>query len=131
MFRHIHIGMRVADVGKSTKFYTELLNCKLVKNVVTPNAKCTFLSSGDTLIELVGKDGGTPPASEQMHLAFFTDDIFASVKRLLEYGVKLEEEGYPFSKDNPRQIGENSYILFFRGPGGELIEICQNAGTGN
>lgn len=130
MFKHVHIGIRVTDTDRSVKFYTEVMGCTQVSDVVTPNARCTFLSAGDTLIELVNKGGAAPRASEQLHLAFLTDNINASIDALLAHGVAFEEDAYPFSLDKPKQIGENSYILFFRGPDGELIEICQNAGTG-
>lgn len=130
MLEHVHIGIRVRDIGKSAKFYSELLGCTMVSSVVTPNAKCTFLSAGNTLLELVSKEGKVPEASEQVHLAFSTDDILASIENLRAHGVEFKEDGYPFSLDKPKQIGVNAFIFFFRGPDGELIEICQNAGTG-
>lgn len=130
MFKHVHVGIRVTNTDRSVKFYTEVMRCSLISDVVTPNARCTFLSAGDTLIELVNKGGVAPCASEQVHLAFLTDDISASINNLSAHGVEFKEGAYPFSLDKPKQIGDNSYIFFFRGPDGELIEVCQNAGTG-
>jgi len=130
MLKHVHIGIRISDIEKSAKFYTELMGCTVVSSVVTPNAKCTFISAGGTLIELVSREGDVPAASEQVHIAFYTDDIYASIEKIRAYGVEFKEDSYPFSLDKPKQIGDNSYIFFFRGPDGELIEICQNAGTG-
>lgn len=130
MLKHVHIGIRVKDMKDAVDFYTKVMGLSVVSTVVTPNATCTFLSAGDTLIELVYKEDAVPVASEQVHLAFCTEDIFAEVARLKKSGLSFTENSYPFSLDSPKKIGDNSYIFFFRSPNGELIEICQNAGTG-
>lgn len=129
MLEPVHIGIRVSDIERSVAFYTKVFNAKAVKRTQTPNALCTFMRVGEMLIELVKREGDTPLPSEQCHIAFVTDNIFKEVETLKEKGLVFAENSYPFSKDIPKQIGENSYIFFFRGPDGELFEICQNAGT--
>lgn len=129
MLEHVHIGIRVSDMERSINFYKNIFGLEVLKSTQTPNAQCTFLGMGKTLIELVKREGDVPTASEQCHLAFITEDIFREIKVLKEKGLVFYEDAYPFSKDEPKKIGDDSYIFFFRGPDRELFEICQNAGN--
>lgn len=129
MLEPVHIGIRVSDMNNSIDFYANVLGAEVVKYIQTPNALCTFLRMGERLIELVKRDGDTPQASEQCHVAFLTNDILREIQTLKEKGLVFSENTYPFSGDIPKEIGENAYIFFFRGPDGELFEICQNAGN--
>ncbi|MCF4114571.1 MULTISPECIES: VOC family protein [Dethiosulfovibrio] len=118
--RSAHIGIRVSDLERSLSFYVDKLGCRLSHRIDTPTSRLAFITAGDTTFELVEK----APMTEHngaIHLAFVVEDMDETVKKLEESGVHLDKnEVIPFQEGK---------ILFFQGPDGETLELCQDVGT--
>lgn len=115
-----HIGIKVSDLERSLDFYTSGLGCKLSHRMDLEGLKIAFVTAGSTTFELVQKD---EPFCHNgsIHLAFSVDDISETVKDLASRGIDL-------SGSSPRSF-QGGAILFFHGPDGETLELCQGVGT--
>jgi lactoylglutathione lyase len=116
-----HIGLEVADLDKSVKFYTEVLGMKLMSKEEMPDLKIAFLQIGNSQMEILcrtktpegyGKDGAFA------HLAFTVDDIDAAVDRLRANDVTC-------TFDAPQTVLGGCRIFFFKGPDNETLELFQ------
>ena len=59
-----HVNLRVQDVERATRFYTEVLGLKLVRRDVDGEGRATFVSvkTGAQIIDLMPKPDLQPPA---------------------------------------------------------------------
>jgi len=116
-----HFSIPVSDVDRSTKFYTEVVGCKLLSQL--PNKKITFLDAGGVCLLLIKRPApiqkGEPEMSDGVHHAFMVDaNAYESAKAaLLSKGVEIffEEDRQGGTIDGPR--------FYFRDPDGTALEI--------
>ena len=117
-----HFSIPVSDVDNSTKFYTEVVGCKLLSQL--PNQKITFLDAGGGVCLLLIKKqapviAGALEKSDGVHHAFMIDaaEYQAAVDGLRKKGVDVffEEDRRGGTIDGPR--------FYFRDPDGTPLEI--------
>lgn len=120
----LHTMIRIKDVEKSLKFYEELLEMKLRKEMRLEDATLYFLSDkeGYTEIELTHNDE-TPPNGYEVgtgfgHFAFEVESMDAFTKKLHDFGCEYFYEPFNLS-------GYNFKIAFIKDPDGYEIELIE------
>lgn len=126
--RYLHTMLRVGDLDRSVKFYTELFGMTELRRRDVPDGKYTlsFLGYGDesdhTVLELTYNYGverydlGTAFG----HLAIGMPDVYAACDRLRASGAKITRE------PGPVKFG-TTVIAFVEDPDGYKIELIQRA----
>jgi lactoylglutathione lyase len=115
--------MRVNDIERSVKFYTEALGLSASRRHTSPRgAQLVFLTTpnSDEEIELCQMPAGAAPVQVQpdlMHLAFEVDDLEA-------FAAAAKKKGYALS-DGPTKTGSGSVIAFLDAPEGYEVELIQ------
>ena len=125
----LHTMIRVGDLERSVKFYTELLGMKELRRRDIPDGKYTLAfvgygreESGAGVIELTYNYGvqkyelGTGFG----HLAVGMPDIYAACEKLRAAGAKITRE------PGPVKFG-TTIIAFVEDPDGYKIELIQRA----
>jgi lactoylglutathione lyase len=114
-----HIGLRVRDLDRSRKFYESVLGFRQARTVEMGETRLAFLEAEGTTIELVEKTKSPYPegVAASMHLAFEVADVASEIQRLQGMDISLE------GKDPVAFQG--GFIFFFKGPDGEVLELCQ------
>ncbi len=127
-YRYLHTMLRVGDLDRSVKFYTELFGMKELRRRDVPDGKYTlsFLGYGDeathTLLELTYNYGvdkydiGTGFG----HLAIGVPDVAGTCEKLRAAGAKITRE------PGPVKFG-TTIIAFVEDPDGYKIELIQRA----
>ncbi len=112
-----HIGVYVANLEKSIKFYEEIFGFKVVDRFMSGEAKIATLDIGGGLLELVQRPGspGTPPVGNWSHLALYEPDFDKRVT-LLD-SKKIEKRLITQANGNR--------LCFFNDPDGHTIEIME------
>lgn len=125
--RILHTMLRVTDLERSIKFYTEVLGMRLLRTSENPQYKYTlaFLGYGDesetAVLELTYNWGvdfyelGTAYG----HIAIGVDDIYATVDAVRNAGGKVTREAGPV-------LGGTTVIAFVEDPDGYKIEFIAN-----
>lgn len=124
--RFLHTMIRVGNLEKSIKFYTENFGMKLIRQKDYPGGKFTlaFIGYGDeesnTVIELthnwetesydIGNGFG--------HFALGVEDIYAVCDKLREDGVTITREPGPMKHGT-------TVIAFVKDPDGYSIELIE------
>jgi lactoylglutathione lyase len=128
MSRFLHTMLRVGDLERSVKFYTEGFGMKEIRRTDVPDGKYTlaFVGYGDeehhTVIELTYNYGvdrydvGTAFG----HLAVGVPDVYATTETLRKFGAKVTRE------PGPVKFG-TTVIAFVEDPDGYKIELVQRA----
>lgn len=117
--------MRVNDVEKTVKFYTEALGLELARRTVSPRgAQLVFLRTpgSEEEIELCQMPEGAEPVQVQadlMHLAFEVENMEA-------FAAELTRKGFALS-DGPTKTSSGSVIAFIDAPEGYEVELIQNS----
>lgn len=117
-----HVGIRVRNIDISKAFYTEVLGGELVEEVHSPDTQLAFIRCGGTTLELIRKPVyDFVPNGVVQHIAFTVENLDAEVARLQRAGVQFLSAGpIPF---------RGGFIIFFIGPDGERLELCQKEMT--
>ncbi len=127
-YRYLHTMLRVGDLDRSVKFYTELFGMKELRRRDVPDGKYTlsFLGYGDeadhTLLELTYNYGidkydiGTAFG----HLAIGMPDVAGTCDKLRAAGARITRE------PGPVKFG-TTVIAFVEDPDGYKIELVQRA----
>ncbi|MCF8067060.1 MAG: lactoylglutathione lyase [Desulfobacterales bacterium] len=122
--RILHTMIRVGDLDRSIKFYTEVLEMKLLRKKDYPDGKFTlaFLGYGDesktTAIELTYNwsvnqyDIGTAFG----HIALEVDDVYKATKEIKSRGGKIIRDAGPMNAGT-------TIIAFVEDPDGYQIEL--------
>jgi catechol 2,3-dioxygenase len=117
-----HIVLNVADVERSTKFYTEVMGLKVsdvYTDEIAPGGMVFFRFNGDHHgIAVVGSMPGESPAIELNHVAFEVatlDEVFIAREHLKKHKVKIDFEG--------RRRAGAQIAVEFRDPDGHRLEI--------
>ena len=125
--RILHTMLRVGDLERSIKFYTEVLGMKLLRTSENAEYKYTlaFVGYGDesenAVIELTYNWGvdkydlGTAYG----HIALGVDDIYATIEAIRAAGGKITREPGPV-------LGGKTVIAFAEDPDGYNIEFIAN-----
>lgn len=122
--KFLHTMIRVKDIEKSLKFYTEVLDMKLDHKKRLEDCWLYFLSDEENTcqIELTYNDE-TPANGYELgsgfgHLAF-------SVDSLSEFTQKIEKLGYEYLYEPFDLNGKGSMIAFIKDPDGYEIELIE------
>ena len=122
--RLLHTMIRVGNLDKSIKFYTDILNMKLLRQKDYPDGRFTlaFVGYGDeksnSAIELTHNwdtesyDLGTGFG----HLAVEVDDVYRAVDKIRQQGGKILREAGPMNAGT-------TIIAFVEDPDGYQIEL--------
>ncbi len=118
----LHTMIRVKDIEKSLKFYTELMEMSLAKKKRLEDCELYFLTDGTTELELTYNDE-TPETGYELgngfgHLAF-------AVESLAEFTEKLRKYGYEYLYEPFDLNGKGSKIAFIKDPDGYEIELIE------
>ena len=125
--RILHTMLRVGDLERSIKFYTEVLGMKLLRTSENAEYKYTlaFVGYGDesenAVIELTYNWGvdkydlGTANG----HIALGVDDIYTTIEAIRAAGGKITREPGPV-------LGGKTVIAFAEDPDGYKIEFIAN-----
>ena len=125
-----HIGIAVANLDESLKFYTDILGMELhgTETVAEQKVRVAFLPVGDTEVELLESTDPEGPIAKFIeakgqgiqHLAFSVPDIEAALAELKAKGVRLIDE-------KPRYGAGGAKIAFLhpKATNGVLIELSQ------
>lgn len=112
-----HIGIKVLDLEKSKKFYTEVLGCKIMHVYESPTSTLVFLDAHGVAIELIySQKNKARQIGPVEHLAFKVANLAEKIAELKKLGIELDTE--------PLNIGD-AKIAFFRGPNNERIEFME------
>ncbi|MCW9046460.1 MAG: lactoylglutathione lyase [Gammaproteobacteria bacterium] len=124
--RILHTMLRVGNLEKSVKFYTEIFNMQLLRQKDYPDGRFTlaFLGYGDeasnSAIELTHNwdtnsyDLGTGYG----HIALEVDDVYAAVESIKRQGGKILREAGPMNAGT-------TIIAFVEDPDGYQIELLE------
>jgi lactoylglutathione lyase len=130
--RLLHTMIRVGDLDRSIKFYTELLGMKVLRRQDFPEGRFTlafvgYTSEADgTVVELTHNwdtssyDRGTGFG----HLAVEVDDAYAACERIKAQGGTVTREAGPMKHGT-------TVIAFVADPDGYQIEFVQKNGQDN
>jgi len=124
--RMLHTMLRVGDLQRSIKFYTEVLGMKLLRTSDYPDGEFTLAFVGygneydNTVLELTynyGKES-YEMGSAFGHLAIEVDDIYAECEAVKVKGGKVVREAGPMKSGT-------LVIAFVEDPDGYKIEFIQ------
>jgi lactoylglutathione lyase len=126
MMRMLHTMIRVGNLDRSIKFYTEVLGMKLLRRKDYPDGKFTlaFVGYGDesdhTVLELTHN---WDTASYELgsgfgHIAVEVDDAYAACEEVKKLGGKVTREAGPMKHGT-------TVIAFVEDPDGYKIEFIQ------
>ncbi|MBT4109342.1 MAG: lactoylglutathione lyase [Pelagibacterales bacterium] len=126
-FKFLHTMIRVMDLDKSIKFYTNFFNMKLIRKNDFPGGKFSlaFLGYGseenNTVLELThnwDQDINYDKGNAWGHIALGVKDIYALCNSLENNGVKITR------KPGPMMHG-TTVIAFIQDPDGYSIELIE------
>ena len=122
--RMLHTMLRVGDLDRSIKFYTEVLGMKLLRRKDYPDGKFTlaFVGYGDesehTVIELTYNwdTDQYDLGSGFGHIALEVDDVYEAADAIKKRGGKILREAGPMNAGT-------TIIAFVADPDGYPIEL--------
>jgi glyoxylase I family protein len=126
-----HVGLVVADLGRSRRFYADALGLEEVPRPSNFTFDGAWFRFRGTEIHLLSDAHATAGAGQPdpgagaergmtHHLAFEVDDLDGACARLAENGVGLE--------GGPMPRGDGYEQVFFRDPDGHVLELFQWTG---
>ena len=124
-FRMMHTMIRVFDLDRSIKFYTELLGMQLLRKEEFPGGKFTLAFVGygpeanNTVVELTYNWDQAAPyeiGTGFGHLALGVNDIYAVCSELEKHGASIPRPPGPMKHGT-------THIAFIEDPDGYKIEL--------
>ncbi len=116
--------IRITDIEKSLKFYTEILDMKLSHVIDIADAKLHFLrdSSGCCEIELTYNkeqpENGYEMGNQFGHLAFATESMVSFTEKIKQHEIDYYIKPFDVTPKGPT-------IAFVKDPDGYLIELIE------
>lgn len=125
--KFLHAMVRVKDIKKSLKFYTELFDLELAKEMRLDDCSLYFLSDKDgyTQIELTYNDE-TPKNGYEIGTGF--GHFAFGVESMDEFTKKLNNLGYEYLYEPYKLSAIGSTISFVKDPDGYEIELIEKKG---
>ena len=125
--RLLHTMLRVGDLERSIKFYTEVLGMRVLRRSENPEYKYSLAFVGyddedkSAVIELTYNWGVSQYdlGSAFGHIAIGVDDIYATCEAVKAAGGKVTREPGPVK-------GGTTVIAFIEDPDGYKIEFIEN-----
>jgi lactoylglutathione lyase len=122
--RFLHTMLRVGDLDRSIKFYTEVLGMKLLRQKDYPDGRFTlaFIGYGDesenTVIELTHNwdTNSYDLGSGYGHIALEVDDVYQATEEIRKRGAKILRDAGPMNAGS-------TIIAFVEDPDGYPIEL--------
>lgn len=122
--RFLHTMLRVGNLDRSIKFYTEVLDMKLLRQKEYPDGEFTlaFLGYGDesesTVLELTYNWGTSEydPGNAYGHIALEVPDVYEACAKMKAAGGKVIREAGPMNAGS-------TIIAFLEDPDGYQIEL--------
>lgn len=117
-----HIVLQVADVERSIKFYTEVLNFRVSDRQETGGAFLTGIGDHHT-IGLFPSAGANAekPAEDAVRLNHFALQV-GSIEELFDIRAYLQERGVPINFQGRRRLGGHTSVEFLD-PDGFHVEL--------
>ena len=127
--RILHTMLRVGDLDRSIKFYTEVLGMRLLRRKDYPDGKFTlaFIGYGDeaenTVIELTYNwdTDSYDLGSGYGHIALEVDDVYQATEDIRQRGGKIMRDAGPMNAGT-------TIIAFVEDPDGYPIELIGRKG---
>ena len=127
--RILHTMLRVGDLDRSIKFYTEVLGMRLLRRKDYPDGKFTlaFIGYGDeaenTVIELTYNwdTDSYDLGSGYGHIALEVDDVYQATEEIRQRGGKIIRDAGPMNAGT-------TIIAFVEDPDGYPIELIGSKG---
>jgi len=127
--RILHTMIRVIDLEKSIKFYTDILGMKLLRKKDYPDGKFTLAFVGyndestDAVIELTHNwDTKEYKMGDAFgHIAIEVDDVYQACKEMKNSGGKIIRDAGPMNAGT-------TIIAFVEDPDGYQIELIGKKG---
>ena len=124
--RMLHTMLRVGDMPRSVKFYTEVMGMQLLRTTDRPDQKYSLAfvgygSEDDASVLELTYNYGTDKydmGTAFGHIAIAVDDCYASCERIRAAGGNITREAGPVK-------GGNTVIAFVTDPDGYKIELIQ------
>lgn len=116
-----HIGLRVQDMDKTLRFYTEGLGGTVTHQFPMSDGRLIYLIDlgENAVVELIPAGGSEAEANARwMHIAVNADDVQAAHDRALAAGARVKHE--PKDAMLGTMAVSNSFVY---GPEGEEIEF--------
>ena len=125
--RILHTMLRVGDLERSKKFYTEVMGMKLLREKQYPAGKFTLAFVGyggedsTAVIELTHNwdTSRYELGSGYGHIAIGVPDVYAACDRIRERGGKITRQPGPMA-------GGTSVLAFVEDPDGYKIELLED-----
>ena len=119
-----HVGLRVSDMERSLKFYTEGLGGKVLESFPMASTGAMIymveLAPGAVVELLPGGADDAEQNAKWAHICINTDDAEAAYEQALRAGATSRTAPNKASRDKFTRI--NAFVI---APGGELIELYQ------
>lgn len=120
--KFLHTRMRVSDMGRTIRFYTDVLGLEVLERKVSPRgSQLAFLRvpNSDELIELCSFPASGPVNVQEdlVHLAFQVESLDETIAQLDAKQVKIT--------DGPTTTSSGSRFIFIDAPDGYEVELIE------
>ncbi len=120
--RYLHTRIRVSDMDRTLRFYSEVLGLKVLENKTSPRgSKLVFLEAPgtDSEIELCSfpNSGKVDVPEDLVHMAFQVESLDEAIKRLEGAGVAITE--------GPIETSSGTKFIFTEDPDKYEIELIE------
>jgi len=128
--RLLHVMLRVGDLERSRRFYTDVMGMRVLREKEFPEGRFTllFLGYGEetetTVIELTYNwdQDRYDPGTAYGHIAIGVEDVYKACEQIAGKGGRIIRSPGPMK-------GSNTVLAFIEDPDGYKIELLQDPAT--